>query len=57
MESPQDYQNKLIELQNESKRLLVNSSKKIKATRNRIQEINKEFYAVKKSWREAYPNT
>ena len=55
MTTSQDFQNKLIELQNESKNLLLISSKRVKATRNRIQEINKEFFAVKQAWRESYP--
>jgi len=53
--TPQDFQNRLIELQNESKNLLLISSKRVKATRERIQEINKEFFAVKQQWRESYP--
>ncbi len=53
--TPQDFQNRLIELQNESKNLLLISSKRVKATRERIQEINKEFFAVKQAWRESYP--
>jgi len=51
----QDFQNRLVELQNESKNLLLISSKRVKATRERIQEINKEFFAVKQEWRESYP--
>jgi len=56
MITQQDFQNKLVELQNESKNLLLISSKRVKATRDRIQEINKEFFAVKQSWRELYPS-
>jgi len=55
MKTPQDFQKKLVELQKESKNLLLISSKRVKATRERIQEINKEFFEVKQQWREAYP--
>jgi len=55
MKTAQDFQNKLVELQNESKNLLLISSKRVKATRERIQEINKEFFATKQAWRESFP--
>ena len=55
MKTQQDFQNRLVELQNESKNLLLISSKRVKSTRERIQEINKEFFAVKQAWRESYP--
>lgn len=55
MTTPEQFKSRLIELQNESKNLLLVSSKRVKATRERIQEINKEFFSVKQQWREMFP--
>lgn len=55
MNTPEQFQARLIELQNESKELLSKSSKRVKTTRLRIQEITKEFYSIKQQWREMFP--
>lgn len=46
------YQTKLIELQNEQKKLLASPDRRKKVVRERIQEITKEFYQIKEEWRE-----
>jgi hypothetical protein len=55
MTTPEQFKARLIELQNEQKQLLSVSSKKVKATRIRVQEITKEFFQVKQQWREMFP--
>ena len=55
LSTPEQFQSRLIELQNESKTLLLISSKRVKATREKIQEINKEFFYIKQQWREMFP--
>jgi len=55
MTTPDQFQARLIELQNEQKQLLSVSSKRLKATRERVQEITKEFFEVKQQWREMFP--
>lgn len=51
MKTKEDFQNRLAELQNETKALLANSSKRVKATRIRLNEITTEFYKTKEQWR------
>jgi len=50
------FQSKLIELQNEQKALLSSPDRRKKNVRNRILEINSEFYAIKKEWRDFEKN-
>ena len=51
--TPAEFQSKLIALQNEQKTLLSSTERRKKSVRARIQEITKEFYAIKKEWRNA----
>ena len=51
MKTAEQYQAKLKELQNEQIELMKGNMR-LKANRIRKQEITKEFYAVKKEWRE-----
>lgn len=55
MKTPEQFQARLVELQNEQKQLLSVSSKRVKATRLRVQQITKEFFEVKQEWREMFP--
>ncbi len=51
MKTAEEYKAKLIELQNEQ-RILMQGNMRLKANRIRKQQINIEFDAVKREWRE-----
>ena len=57
MKTATEFKARLIELQNEQRLLLSTSSRRIKSTRLRVQEITKEFFKVKQEWRETLGRT
>lgn len=53
MKTAAEFQARLQELQSEQVMLLASNDRRKKAVRTRIQEITREFFAVKEEWREA----
>jgi DNA gyrase/topoisomerase IV subunit A len=52
MRTHADYQQKLIELQNEQKALLASPDRRKRVIQERIRQLTKEFYDTKTEWRE-----
>jgi len=52
MNTAAEFQARLQELQNEQKELKASKDSSKKVVRTRIQEINVEFIATKKEWRD-----
>lgn len=48
-----NYELKLKELQNEQILLIANNGKRKKANRIRVNQITKEFFALKEEWRKS----